>query len=422
MILRSLQIKDFRGIRDLEIDFHEQLTVIVGRNGAGKTSILDALAGMLQSLRMLWPDSLGKYQYRKPSILKEDVRYGAKDCLISLSFDLKRQNPVLVDDHGEKISVRFSELGKNTAENKNMIQLFRQAEEGNFQAEAKPLFIYYHQERGFKNKAKSTDVFNSDTLQDTSLQADLKAINDLEAWWDKLDAQEARQVRDSDASFRDPQLQAIRLLIDQIDSFSGISFSSTSSQPGLFLTKNDGSLVHVDKLSSGERSYIILLADLARRLQVVAPSCPISEIPGIVLIDEIELNLHPTWQSEIISTLCKAFRKCQFIVTTHSPQVLSSALSENIRVLNVNEFGEILIETPISTKGRTSNYLLEGVFGASERFPPIDRLIDQFNDAIDDANLSEAKSLFDRISGQVEGEPSDLLVLKKRLRKLEGAK
>lgn len=422
MILQSLQIKDFRGIRDLEIDFHEQLTVIVGRNGAGKTSILDALAGMLQSLRTLWPNSLGQHQLRMPSILKEDVRYGAEDCLISLSFDFESQNSVLVDNYGETITVRFSELGKRSPENKKMRELFRQAQEGKFQAEAKPLFIYYHQERGFKKKAKSTDVFNSDTLQDVSLQADLKAINDLEAWWDKLDAQEARQVRDRDASFRDPQLDAVRLLINQIDSFSDISFSSTSSQPGLFLTKNDGSLVHVDKLSSGERSYIILLADLARRLQVVAPNCPISEIPGIVLIDEIELNLHPTWQSEIIPTLCKAFRKCQFIVTTHSPQVLSSALSENIRVLNVNELGEILIETPISTKGRTSNYLLEGVFGASERFPPIDRLIDQFNAAIDKDNLSEAKSLFDKISGKVEGNPSDLLVLKKRLRKLEGAK
>lgn len=421
MILQSCQIQDFRGIQELEIEFHSQLTVIVGRNGAGKTSILDAVATMLQSLRMLWPNRHGQYSYRAPSISKEDVRYGAKDSLVSLSFDLESKDIVLFDGHGETISIRSSEIGKNPP-NQNFGRLFQRAQQGNFQAEQKPLFLYYHQERGFKNKAKSKDVFDSDTLQDTSLQADLKAINDLETWWDKLDTQEARQVRDTDPSFRDPQLGAVRRLIRQIDSFSDISFSSTPPQLGLFLTKNDGSLVHVDKLSSGERSYIILLADLARRLQVIAPNCPISEIPGIVLIDEIELNLHPMWQSEILSTLCKTFKKCQFIVTTHSPQVLSSTFSENIRVLNANSIGESSIETPLSTKGRTSNYLLEGVFGASERFPPIDRLIDQFNDAIDSKKLNEAKFLFHEISGQVEGQPSDLLVLKKRLRKLEGAK
>ena len=115
----------------------------------------------------------------------------------------------------------------------------------------------------------------------------MQAIGDLEKWWDRRDAQEARLVRDANREYRDPQLEAIRRLIAKIEGFSGISFSSTSSPPGLHFVKNDGTSVHVGNLSGGERSYIILLADLARRLQVFVPDKLLDEIPAIVLIDEI---------------------------------------------------------------------------------------------------------------------------------------
>ena len=418
MRLRNLQIQDFRGIRDLKIDFHDELTVIVGRNGVGKTTILDVLAKMLWSLRHLWPNDRGEYIFGYPSFLPEDIRYGAEEFFFEFGIEFESLNTVQGADHMETVTYSFSKQGLRQA--RTLEQLFNRAENGDFLPGKKSLFVYYHQERGFKNKSKSQNVFNSNILHDTSLNKDLKAISDLEVWWDKRDSQEARQVRDSDPSYRDPQLEAIRQLVGKVDSFSDITFLSTSSQPGLFLTKDDGSRVRVDKLSSGEQSYIILLADLARRLQVFVASRPLNEIPGIVLIDEIELNLHPAWQSEIVSTLLGIFKKCQFVITTHSAQVLSSVSSKNIRVLDVMPDGESRVKTPLSTKGQTSNYLLEGVFGTSERFPPVDRLIDQFNHAIDNEEAGKARRILDEILGEVEGEPPDLIVLKKRLRKLEG--
>ncbi|MGC1505464.1 MAG: AAA family ATPase [Sulfitobacter sp.] len=417
MIIKKLTVKDFRGIRNLKLSFSSNLTVIVGRNGAGKTTILDAIATMLQPIRMLFPNTQGKPQYRQPALTKEDIRFDADDCFLRLEYRLGETEISSPD----VVEIRYSELGRQPS-NPTLAKLWERAQNSSLELTERPLFVYYHQDRGFKNKTTSTDVFNYDILQETSLQADLKAINDLEVWWDKLDAQEARQVRDKEPKFRDPQLQAVRKLIRSIDSFSDISFSSTASQPGLFLTKKDGTLVHVDKLSSGERSYIILLADLARRLQVTAPNSPLNEIPGVVLIDEVELNLHPAWQSEILTTLRKTFANCQFIVTTHSPQVISAVKSEDVRILSASENGTMTAGLPLSTKGRTSNYLLEGIFGSSERYPPLDLLIDEFNDAIDAADLAAASQLFLKISNQIEGHPPDLIVLKKRLKKLEASK
>jgi len=258
----------------------------------------------------------------------------------------------------------------------------------------------------------------SSSIQD-ELEGDLRAISHLETWWDQKDAEEARRVRDtSETDFRDPQLQAIRSLIQRVDSFKDIYYSYKSVNPGLYFRKNDNSIVHISKLSGGERSYIILLADLARRLQISYPELDLSEIPGIILIDEIELNLHPLWQSEIVQTLREIFKECQFIITTHSPQVISAVSKEHVRIIDNRGDGTVVVETPLSTRGRTSNYLLEGVFGATERFPEVDVAISKFNDAIDMRNEQAAKDLLDLIQRSVDGSPPDLLVLKKRLKKL----
>ena len=228
-------------------------------------------------------------------------------------------------------------------------------------------------------------------------------------------------MRDGARNYRDPQLEAIRSLVAKIDSFSGIVFDSTVSPPGLHFVKKDGTPVHVRSLSSGERSLIVLLADLARRVQVFEPGKSLEDIAAIVLIDEIELNLHPAWQNEIVPMLAKAFASCQFIVTTHSPQVLSGVESRQVRILESDASGATTVSTPLSTRGRTSNYLLEGVLGSSERFPPVDALIGEFNAAIDEDDAETAAARLAELEEQIEDDAATLLVLRKRLKKLRGA-
>ena len=160
---------------------------------------------------------------------------------------------------------------------------------------------------------------------------------------------------------------------------------------------------------------------MARRLQVFAPGNTLDEIPAIVLIDEVELNLHPGWQSEIVPTLTDVFRACQFIVTTHSPQVLSGVDSAKVRIIEEDVPGwSWKVTVPLSTRGRTSNYLLEGVLDASERYPPIDTLIGDFNTAIDREDVPAATQALEQIEQEIGDDAPTLLVLRKRLKTLRG--
>lgn len=417
MRLKKIELEGYRGISRLEMPLNEDITVLIGRNGVGKTSVLDAMAAILFFVQSVWPSKDQPGNFQNIPIEVKDRKLGENDGFVkaALSFEMGpqqeyRQTIFIKTTISEAISLRSSQ---------SMLDFWQLWQDGILSNQTRTLMVYYRQDRGFERFSRATSGPDIQQVLQSSLQGDLQAISNLQSWWDKRDAEEARNVRDVDPTFRDPQLEAIRKVIKEIDGFDGIKFSSSSLEEGLFLQKSTGDRIHINNLSSGERSFIILLADLARRLQVVCPSKPLGEIPGIVLIDEIELNLHPRWQSKIIPTLLSVFRNCQFIVTTHSPQVVSAIESDHVTIMDFDEDGAVKVQRPLRTKGQTSNYLLEGVFKASERFPEIDKIIDAFNMAVDENDKLKAEALLAEIMLSIEGSPPELLVLRKRLERLQ---
>ncbi|WP_165215472.1 AAA family ATPase [Affinirhizobium pseudoryzae] len=419
MNLKSLNVAGYRGIGSLALEFHPEITVLLGKNGAGKSTILDAVASILAYVQAAWPDEGTSPIFQHLAIPSHARKIGVDDAHIELVLGLesRRVLPGLSSDVILRSTYSDSVRGKV---NDSAQDFWNLVQRGALNHEPRPLMVYYRQDRGFERTSANAASFTKQQALQSSLLGNLEAITQLQSWWDKRDAEEARRVRDFDRNYRDPQLEAIRTIIKEIDGFKGISFRSTDSPEGLYFSKENDIFVHVSMLSSGERSFIILLADLARRLQMSHPDKPLSEAKGIVLIDEIELNLHPQWQSKIISTIRKVFPACQFVVTTHSPQVLSSVESENVVSLSADQDGKIHLSRPLRTKGQTSNYLLEGVFGSSERFPEIDKMISGFNDAIDANDLDKATQLYKRIEEAIEGDPPELRVFKRRLSRLDG--
>lgn len=417
MIIKSIELRDFRGISTLNLPIDKNLTVIVGKNGVGKTSVLDAISYLLKPLRHSLVDKSrsidepGIMRFRPTDVALAKTRFSVR-AVVSAS-----------DKKGEQVESRI-ELTHDKKSSKFGQNLSRLETEEFSQSEL-PLFVYYRQNRGFELDAQSENpnALTELSVRDQSLTEDLSAISDLSDWWDARDAEEARRVRDSDREFRDPHLEAVRKLVVEVDEFEGIGYEATATPPGLYFQKPPNRKIHVSQLSSGERVYLVLLADLARRLQTIQPGASLAEIPGVVLIDEIELHLHPEWQRQIIATLTRIFRRCQFIVTTHSPHLLGETKSDSIRILKTTRDHEVeYYAYHKETFGRDSNEILVGVLEATERNKTTKQDLQKLDTLIGNSELEQARELLDDLRSGIGGDLVELDIAEQRLRRRERIK
>lgn len=160
------------------------------------------------------------------------------------------------------------------------------------------------------------------------------------------------------------------------------------------VVEKDGEKLDVNQLSQGEKSLLALVGDIARRLAILNPSLdnPLHG-EGVVLIDEVDLHLHPKWQQNLIDKLIKTFPNVQFIVTTHSPHIVSDNPDVLVYILDNGELRQYR-----NSYGEDANTLLNGVFGVSERTPEIAEKFHKVGDYISNNELDKAKELIDELS------------------------
>jgi predicted ATP-binding protein involved in virulence len=217
---------------------------------------------------------------------------------------------------------------------------------------------------------------------------------------------EREQRKDWDFKFKD--LEAIRNVFNSIFEKNIRIFYGGEHSPCLMveMTDNDQTeILELDQLSAGYRNQIALILDFAYRLSVVNPHLdnPL-ESPAILLIDEIELHLHPKWQQTIIPHLRKIFPNTQLIVTTHSPQVLTTVDYENISILKDNS----VYHVTESTKGAEAKRMLENILETESRPPnsEIGNKIKTIYDLINQDKLDDAQDEIDKLQSIKIYEPS----------------
>ena len=149
----------------------------------------------------------------------------------------------------------------------------------------------------------------------------------------------------------------------------------------------------IQQLSDGEKSLLALVGDLARRLAIANPSLgdPLTA-SSVVLIDEIEQHLHPAWQRQVIPKLTETFPNCQFIITTHSPQVVSQIKPNSVYILEKID-DNVVLKHPSSSFGRDSNRILEDLMKVPERPQEIKEKLMELFRLIDSGNLESARQL-----------------------------
>ena len=149
-------------------------------------------------------------------------------------------------------------------------------------------------------------------------------------------------------------------------------------------------------LSEGERGLLALVLDLTRRLSLANSSFtePAVESEAVVLIDEIELHLHPKWQRQIVRNLTTAFPRCQFIATTHSPQVVGEVEPNRIHVIADGE-----VYSPTHSFGVDSSRVLEEVMDAPARTESVHDLLSKISRRIGKNRFDEARPLVTELVG-----------------------
>lgn len=390
MRLQQLRIENFRGFESLTLDFHPEVTVLVGANGSGKTTVLEAVVFLLANALKEDAEDL-------PKFVPTDGRASGGEIKLVLDLTDRGDTGVLVASHpgldGADRSPHWvldHELGPH----------FRNP---HYVGDVVSIAVYYDVSRHARDSTPSARdaVYRSPTATWENAWSSAEGFKDFFRWFrEREDVENAERIEDPE--FRDPQLRAVRHAIEaMLPGFSRPRVRRPRGagrweldRPALIVIK-DGQELVFDQLSGGERVLVALAGDIARRLAIANPR---SDDPlqgeGVVLIDEVDLHLHPEWQAKVIPALRRTFPNVQLVVTTHSLIVLSYVPSECVRLLQDFE----VYDSPTPTEGREPNALALEIYGIPLRPPDVQAELDRIARLIDDERFNEARDALDILS------------------------
>ncbi len=253
------------------------------------------------------------------------------------------------------------------------------------------MFLFYPTNRAFKRLPPRLSGVKAMSPADAYAKALDKveiSLNDFAVWFRVV-----KQGKLGGKSFGKVLLAMLEKTVqDMLPGFSGLLLKETPHPH--FTIKKEKIRFSLEQLSDGERALLALAFDLIRRLTLANPESknPAEEGKALVMIDEIELHLHPTWQRQVLRRLMAAFPQCQFIVTTHSPLVLGEVEARCVRYLEQNdETGKIEAFTPPESFGLDANRILDEHMGGSERNVDLAAALNNVFSMIDEEHFADAR-------------------------------
>ncbi len=417
MVIRTAKIKNFRGIEEKEFEFKPGFNLIIGENGKGKTSALEAMSIGLgrfifginpkasrgvstQEVRRTYP-VLGDGSVDEKLNLPVDIDIAATVDGENIQWTATRNslNSDLVITHPNRVSKKAEEMLQQEG-----VEL--------------PIVLYEGTERAWaQNKNTSTTANNSTNnyyraagyenaltgKSDSNLLVDWCLKMELVSWQKERKIAEYEAVKDAVALFMREMEQEgdYKILYDK--------------QTGKLMLQTEKERYPVEDLSSGYQSLVWMVFDIAYRSAVLNPDKKdkITEISGVVLIDEIDLHLHPKWQWNIIHALRTVFPNVQFIAATHSPILLASA--KDVWIIDMEKDD---VKYTDSQFGLDVNNTLRQCQKTENVYPQVQEQMDQFYLLIDEEDYSKAKDILEKLENEM-GSTNPLLTKMKTTLDLE---
>lgn len=387
MKIKKLEINNFRGFKNATIEFPEDnIAVLVGVNGSGKSSVLDALGINIRTILFKYITCFNFDSFDDLINASPKIRFLDKSIFSSPKFSKLAKRKLITQitynsdnklNHVET-AILSNDVFKSSTDILDKIELsethlnfpiltyvngyFSKPFVLNFEPVYKQTYAY---ENAFsKNESNHENFFNwfkgeEDLENEIRLRENPKFINEnLE-----LVRKAIKQLLNHfpDTIFENLRIERSRKEVN------GMA-QNRSQEFDLTITKNKNADLKISQLSQGERSIIVLVADLARRLSLANPSLENRlEGEGVVLIDEIAQHLHPQWQRMVLPALSNTFPNLQFIVSTHSPFVAQSVGLDNLIILK-NKGENIEVEYGKSNIEMSYNAIIREIFGIESIF------------------------------------------------------
>lgn len=366
--LKRLELENFRGFEKLALDFEDDLTVIVGANGAGKTTVLDAIVCAVNGNVRLMDARSGTTSSKLG--LTVGAAGASNDCTLDFA----------VQSHGGV-----------------------QTEPSFLPPEAWPTIFVYRVNRQVQDKTYiggGGQRWTRDMATDNWAVASI-TFDDFFRWFKDLEDLENEQLRYAEGA-QSLELAAVRRAIRALlPEFEEIRIRRRmpplAVNPVLVLRKGDVELPF-DALSEGERTTIAMVGDIARRLVLLGEHEDPLQTSATVLIDEIEQHAHPGWQRQILRRFRHTFPNVQLITTTHSPIIVSEVEPRQLRVLK-----NFALVPPEHGPGRDANAVLEDVFKVPPRKQEVHDSLEALAAAIDSDDFEKADRLLVELDTLVPG-------------------
>lgn len=417
-MIEKIYLKNFRRFEELEMKLAPKMNVIAGNNAAGKSTVLEALAVGIGSF------FLGIDAIPSPGIRKTDVRFVSRK--IGSVTDRQPQFPAIIQCAGvineqeatwtrslntESGTTTYGEAGsiKNISSG-----LQKEIRNGNPDV-ILPVLSYYGTGRLWAQKKEkqsdgSPEINNRFAGYVDSLSASSNEKRMLK-WFRKMTMIQVQEETEI------PELTAVRTAVaecfkngDPLSKEVEVRYSLKNEELEINYIDSAGNMKKqpFHELSDGYKNTIGLVGDIAYRAAVLNPHLlgdVTKKTPGIVLIDEVDQHLHPLWQKNILNGLMQIFPKVQFVVTTHSPSVISSAVNSNLILLDqtgCHNYGK-------DAFGKDVNSVLYEIMGSGYRPDEIEEKLRAFNTALDNRNFEEAKSILDILTEQLGENNTDVV-------------
>jgi predicted ATP-binding protein involved in virulence len=419
------------------------VTVFVGTNSTGKTSVLQAIARSLS-----WFTARLRTEKGSGNPITENAILNAANTA-TIEIDIEDSLSPSVSNQSE-IGERFqwtlakNREGRKTQSTSQLNDCTRLAEHyrnalTNNSKTSLPLIAFYSVERvvidiPLKIKTKHTllqlDGYDNSLSQGVDFRRFFEWFREREDTENESGISEDvlsqmrliletnpdvwQRLKELHASTRDRQLTAVRTAIRHFMPYMDNLRVRRRPRLHMAIDKN-GETLNVAQLSQGEKSLMALVGDIARRLAMLNPALdnPLTG-DGIVLIDEVDLHLHPSWQRSLINRLTQTFPNCQFLITTHSPLIISDYKHILVYTLTNGELQELP-----SQYGQDVNTVLLDVMDTTIRGDNLDAELNDLLDAIQDSDLVQAQQLLTELTAELPANNLELVKAKLLIRKQE---